>query len=66
MIHGDVKKLGKVPDGGGWRYVGRQGEKNRSATTVRTKGPRNKRGHALIGTCYLHTVIDDYSRVACS
>ena len=30
LIHVDVKKLGNVPDGGGWRYVGRQqGEKNR-------------------------------------
>jgi len=65
MIHVDVKKLGKVPDGGGWRYVGRQqGNKNRSATTVRTSGPRNRYGNPLIGTCYLHTVIDDHSRVA--
>ncbi len=24
LIHVDVKKLGRVPDGGGWRYVGRQ------------------------------------------
>ncbi len=23
LIHVDVKKLGKVPDRGGWRYVGR-------------------------------------------
>ena len=37
LIHVDVKKLGKVPDGGGWRYVGRQqGEQNRSATAART------------------------------
>jgi transposase InsO family protein len=65
MIHVDVKKLGKVPDGGGWRYLGRsQGGKNRSATAVRTGGPRNKHGNPMIGTCYLHTVIDDYSRVA--
>ena len=65
LIHVDVKKLGKVPDGGGWRYVGRQqGEKNRSATAVRTAGARNKHGNPLIGTCYLHTVIDDHSRVA--
>lgn len=65
LIHVDVKKLGKVPDGGGWRYVGRrQGDKNRSATAVRTAGPRNKHGNPLIGTCYLHTVIDDHSRVA--
>jgi hypothetical protein len=24
LIHVDVKKLGRVPDGGGWRYVGRK------------------------------------------
>ena len=65
LIHVDVKKLGRVPDGGGWRYVGRQqGEKNRSATAVRTNGPRNKHGNPQIGTCFLHTVIDDHSRVA--
>src|SRR6478735_5338495 len=62
LIHVDVKKLGKVPDGGGWRYVGRaQGRKNRSAATDK---PRNKWHNPLIGTCYLHTVIDDHSRVA--
>jgi transposase len=33
MIHVDVKKLGNIPDQGGWRYVGRvQGRRNRSAT----------------------------------
>jgi len=65
LIHVDVKKLGKVPDGGGWRYVGRhQGKKNRSATSARTSGPRNSHGDPLIGTCFLHTVIDDHSRVA--
>jgi transposase InsO family protein len=65
LIHVDVKKLGKVPDGGGWRYVGRQqGEKNRSATVARTGAPRSKHRGPLVGTCYLHTVIDDHSRVA--
>ncbi len=62
LIHVDVKKLGKVPDGGGWRYVGRpQGERNRAATPDK---PRNKYRGPLIGTCFLHTVIDDHSRVA--
>jgi transposase InsO family protein len=62
LIHVDVKKLGKVPDGGGWRYVGRQqGRKNRFATPDK---PRNKWRNPLIGICYLHTVIDDHSRVA--
>ena len=65
LIHVDVKKLGKVPDGGGWRYVGRQqGEKNRAATSLRTGRPKSKYRQPLVGTCYLHTVIDDHSRVA--
>ena len=43
LIHVDVKKLGKVPDGGGWRYVGKQqDDRNRSATVLRTGAPRNK------------------------
>lgn len=33
LLHVDVKKIGIIPDGGGWRYVGRpQGQKNRAAT----------------------------------
>jgi len=65
LIHVDVKKLGKVPDGGGWRYVGReQGEKNRAATAARTGAPKSQYRQPLIGTCYLHTVLDDHSRVA--
>ena len=43
LVHVDVKKLGNIPDGGGWRHVGRvQGERNREATATRT-GQRNKR-----------------------
>jgi transposase InsO family protein len=62
LLHMDVKKLGKVPDGGGWRYVGRQqGKKNRASTPGKA---RTKHHNPLIGTCYLHTVIDDHSRVA--
>jgi len=65
MLHVDVKKLGRVPDGGGWRYLGRQqGGKNRAATAARTGAPKSKYRQPLIGTCYLHTVIDDHSRVA--
>ena len=62
LIHVDVKKLGNIPDGGGWRYVGRQqGDRNRAATPGK---PRNRHRGPLIGTCYVHTVIDDHSRVA--
>jgi transposase InsO family protein len=65
LIHVDVKKLGQVPDGGGWRYLGREmGGRNRAATAARTGAPKSKHRKPLIGTCYLHTVIDDHSRVA--
>jgi transposase InsO family protein len=58
----DVKELGNVPDGGGWRYLGRQqGDKNRQATQGKAK---NKHRQPLIGTAFVHTVIDDHSRVA--
>ena len=62
LIHVDVKKLGNIPDGGGWRYVGRQqGERNRVATPGK---PRNAHYNPKIGTAFVHTVIDDHSRVA--
>lgn len=48
MLHIDVKKLGRVPDGGGWRLHGRRED-------VRGRG---------IGYDYLHVAIDDHSRVA--
>jgi len=62
LIHVDVKKLGNIPDGGGWRFVGRQqGWKNRGATPNK---PRNAFGDKKMGHAYVHTVIDDHSRVA--
>ena len=65
LIHVDVKKLGRVPDGGGHRYVGRvQGGKNRIATVNAGHATRGISSHPRLGTCYLHTVIDDHSRVA--
>ena len=64
LLHVDVKKLGNVPDGGGWRYLGRQqGLKNRAVTAART-GKRGYTGKNAVGTAYVHTVIDDHSRVA--
>jgi transposase InsO family protein len=62
LIHVDIKKLGNIPDGGGWRAVGQaQGERNARATT-RTR--RNRK--PVIGYSYLHTAIDDHSRLAYS
>ena len=55
------KKLGNVPDGGGWRYVDRaQRQKNRTATYV---AQRKTKRPAKVGTAYIHTVLDDHSRV---
>ncbi|RDI41157.1 IS481 family transposase, partial [Nocardia mexicana] len=62
LIHVDVKKLGNIPAGGGWRFVGRvTGERHRAATPgIR----RSRYRHPLLGNAFVHTVIDDHSRVA--
>jgi transposase InsO family protein len=54
MIHVDVKKLGRIPAGGGWRLHGR--EKTRDHKHKKTK----------IGYDYVHTAIDDHTRLAYS
>ncbi len=48
LVHIDVKKLGRIPAGGGWRAHGRSED-------VRGRG---------IGYDYVHTAIDDHSRLA--
>jgi len=58
LLHVDVKKFGNIPDGGGWRFVGRaHGGKNRAATPGKPRNPNM--GHAFV-----HAVIDDHSRLA--
>ena len=65
LIHVNVTKFGNIPDGGGWRYVGKQhGDRNRSATVARTGTPLSKHRGPLLGTAFVHTVIDDHSRLA--
>ena len=65
LIHVDVTKFGNIPDGGGWRYVGKQqGYTNRASTVARTGAARSKHRGPLLGTAYVHTVVDDCSRVA--
>lgn len=64
LIHVDVTKFGNIPDGGGHRFVGRtQGKANARDTAHRT-GKRGKAYRPAIGTAFVHTVIDDYSRMA--
>jgi transposase InsO family protein len=61
LLHVDVKKLGNIPDGGGWRFVGKpQGDRNRAGTPDK---PKNKHYNPKLGYAFVHTVIDDHSRV---
>jgi transposase InsO family protein len=54
LVHMDVKKIGRIPDGGGWRAHGR--EMGSSWTRKKTK----------VGYDYIHSVVDDHSRFAYS
>ncbi|MDN3496939.1 IS481 family transposase [Planococcus sp. APC 4015] len=64
LIHVDVTKFGNIPDGGGHKFLSRQQSKaNARDQAVRT-GERGRQYRPLIGTAFLHTVIDDHSRVA--
>jgi hypothetical protein len=56
LVHVDVKKLGRIPAGGGWRLHGRD-----AAVSVANRHKRIK-----IGYDYVHTAIDDYTRLAYS
>ena len=61
MIHVDVKKLGRIPDGGGHRITDRMtANHNKKATTA----ARYRHGKPRIGYSYLHTALDDHSRLA--
>ena len=50
LVHVDIKKLGRIPDGGGWRVRGRPGA-----------GPKQRVGYE-----YVHSMVDDHTRLAYS
>ncbi len=50
LIHQDHKKLGRIPDGGGWRALGR--------------GDGTKRGYGQAGYDHFEVVVDDATRLA--
>jgi len=54
LVHMDVKKLGRIPDGGGWKAHGR--------AMSRTRQQKNTR----VGFDYVHSLVDDHSRLAYS
>ncbi|EDY61840.1 transposase [Streptomyces pristinaespiralis ATCC 25486] len=51
LIHVDVKKLGRIPDGGGHKVLGRQAGRAR---------------RSQMGFDYVHSAVDDHSRLAYS
>ena len=57
MVHLDVKKVGRIPDGGGWRVHGRGSTNTAQATGPRPAAPET-------GYVFLHSAIDGYSRLA--
>ena len=57
MVHLDVKKVGRIPDGGGWRVHGRGSAGDQAAQRAKTAG-------AKAGYVYLHSMVDGYSRLA--
>jgi transposase InsO family protein len=65
LVHIDVKKLGKIPAGGGWRMLGRSAGR-RNWRTDTSSGQRSKHGDPLHGHHFLHTALDGHSRLAYS
>lgn len=57
MVHVDIKKLGRIPTGGGWRVHGRGTDQHRTSKRV-------GEGTGRVGYTFLHSAIDDYSRLA--
>lgn len=55
MIHVDIKKVGRIPTGGGWAVHGRGTAGARASRRV-----ANKR----VGYAYIHAAVDDHSRLA--
>jgi transposase InsO family protein len=54
LVHMDVKKLGRIPAGGGWRAHGR------------AAGSTSEKRATRIGYDYVHSLVDDHSRLAYS
>jgi hypothetical protein len=61
LIHVDVKKLARIPDGGGHRIVSRAASQRHARATTSQRRPS---GRPRIGYVYLHTALDDHSRLA--
>ena len=56
LVHMDVKKLGRIPAGGGWRGRGETTTNHQARTDKTTR----------VGFDYVHSLVDDHSRLAYS
>ena len=65
LVHVDIKKQGRIPDGGGWRMHGRGSTQDRKAGVARDRAKRSGASSSR-GYQYLHHAVDDHSRVAYS
>ena len=65
LVHVDIKKLGRIPAGGGWRVHGRGSAQARAAGSARDKAARAGAAPSR-GYSFLHHAIDDHSRLAYS
>lgn len=65
LVHVDIKKQGRIPDGGGWRVHGRGSVQDRAAGVARGRAARAG-ATGSHGYRYLHHAVDDHSRVAYS
>lgn len=57
MVHLDVKKVGRIPDGGGWRIHGKNSDQARATERAKVAG-------AKAGYVYHHSIVDGFSRLA--
>jgi transposase InsO family protein len=67
LIHVDVKKFGLIPPGGGWKMHGRAGHQGgRRRLEADRRRQRAVRGSGKAGYAFVHSAIDDHSRLAYS
>ncbi|MCB1247322.1 MAG: IS481 family transposase [Acidimicrobiia bacterium] len=62
LVHIDIKKLGRIPDGGGWRALGRTKGQRNSGPYRRSDGTGQRR--STLGYGYIHAAVDDHTRLA--
>ena len=65
LVHMDVKKFACIPVGGGWKIHGR-GFTGSAASERANRQALTARGTGRAGYAYVHSVIDDHSRLAFS